>query len=393
MFDCLIVGGGLVGLATAYQMLSIRPDLKVVVCEKEEGLALHQSGRNSGVVHSGVYYKPGSLKAQNCIKGRRELLRFCSNRVSFETIHKVILANTPREEAYLQELVQRGRANEVLGIRIISKEELREIEPHASANKALYLPSCQIVDYPGVAQELGKNIRKAGGQIVLGEKINAFQKGLAFGQKGEYTYRVLVNCAGLYSDRIAKAYFGSAEHRILPFRGEYYLLRQEARSLVKGLIYPVPDPQFPFLGVHLTPMISGKVEAGPNAVLAGAREGYRLSDLNWRDLGEVFGYSGFWKMAARYWKAGAYEMVRSMSKRLFLKDVQRLVPAIQEGDLEVGGSGIRAQIVKRDGRLMDDFCFREDLASIHVLNAPSPAATSCFSIGKTVAMKAIAKLN
>lgn len=391
--DCLIIGAGLVGLASAYQILLANPHLKVIVCDKEKQPAFHQSGRNSGVVHSGVYYKPGSLKAKNCREGRNELLRFAEGRVQVEGIHKVILAQTDRESAYLQELEKRALANGVFGTEIVGPEKLREIEPFAKAAKALYIPSCHIIDYPAVAKELCKEIQKRGGEIVLEEEIREFKKDLVLGSKNEYAARILINCAGLHSDTIAKACLGSAEHQILPFRGEYYLLREEKRSLVKGLIYPVPDPKFPFLGVHLTPMVNGHVEAGPNAVLAMAREGYRSSDIHLPEIKNILSYPGFWKMAGKYWKAGLYEMARSASKRLFVKDVKRLVPAIEEQDLIPGGAGIRAQVVKKDGLLMDDFCIREDLRSIHVVNAPSPAATACFAIGKTIAEKALLRLS
>lgn len=390
--DCLVIGAGLVGLATAYQILVSDPGLKVVVCDKEAKPAFHQSGRNSGVVHSGVYYKPGSLKAKNCREGRAELLRFAKERVKVQDVHKVILAQTPREEEYLLELVKRAEANGILGAEIVGSERLREIEPNARATQALYLPNCQIIDYPTVAEELCKEIREKGGEIVFDEEIRKFGKDRVIGSKQEYESKVVINCAGLHSDKIAKACLGSAEHQILPFRGEYYLLRDEKRSLVKGLIYPVPDPQFPFLGVHLTPMVNGKVEAGPNAVLAMAREGYRRTDFRLRDMGDVLSYPGFWKMAGKYWKAGVYEMARSASKHLFVKDVQRLLPAIVDADLIPGGTGIRAQVVKKDGLLMDDFCIREDIRSIHVVNAPSPAATACFAIGRTIAEKALLRL-
>lgn len=390
--DCIVIGAGLIGLSTAYQILLRNPTLKIVVCDKEKKPAFHQSGRNSGVVHSGVYYKAGSLKAKNCVQGRKELLHFCEGRVRIENIHKVILAKSPREIAYLEELKLRADANGVPGVQIIGSEKLSEIEPHASALKALYLPFCQIIDYSAVADEFCREIKRMGGVIVFEEEFLRFQDKTVICSKNEYQSKIVINCAGLHSDRIGRAFLGYLDHRILPFRGEYYLLRDERRSLVKGLIYPVPDPKFPFLGVHLTPMISGKVEAGPNAILATAREGYRRSDVLLRDLRDIFSYPGFWKMAARYWRAGAYEIVRSCSKTLFAKDVQKLVPEIEERDLIPGGAGIRAQVVKRDGKLMDDFCICEDQNSIHVINAPSPAATACFAIGKSVAEKALSRL-
>ncbi len=391
--DCLVIGAGVVGLATAYQILTLNPKLKVIVCEKEQKPAEHQSGRNSGVVHSGIYYKPGTLKAKNCMQGRADLLRYCQEfNLPVLSIHKVIVAQTQQEEAYLQELCARAKANGVLGVQVFGPEKLKEVEPNVRAAKALYLPHCSVVDYRQVADALCEAIRKAGGEIIFGEEIVEFHKGVVIGRKNNYQPRVSINCAGLYSDRIAKVFMGFVEHRICPFRGEYYLLRDEKRSLIKGMIYPVPDPRFPFLGVHLTPMVNGRVEAGPNAVLALAREGYKWTDFKLGDMGELMAFPGFWKMAFKYWKSGCYEMARSMSKYLFVRDVQRLVPSIDGRDLVPGGSGIRAQVIKKDGSLMDDFAFMEDKHSIHVINAPSPAATACFSIGRTIAEKALSRM-
>ena len=391
--DCFVIGAGLVGLATAYQLLKANPKLKVIVCDKEKTPAEHQSGRNSGVVHSGIYYKPNTEKAKNCMQGRADLLRFCEeNRLPVLAIHKVIVAQNEREVAYLQELCTRAQANGVPGVQVVGSGRMREIEPNVRASKALYLPYCSVVDYRIVADTLCKEIERMGGEVIFGEEINGFQKGTVIGVKNHYLPRITINCAGLYSDRIAKIFLGRVEHCICPFRGEYYLLREEKRSLVKGMIYPVPDPRFPFLGVHLTPMVNGKVEAGPNAVLAMAREGYRRTDIRLGDLGELMAFPGFWKMALRYWQAGFYEMARSASKRLFVRDVQRLVPAIEYKDLAAGSAGIRAQVIKKDGSLMDDFAFLENESSIHVINAPSPAATACFSIGRTIATKAISRI-
>jgi (S)-2-hydroxyglutarate dehydrogenase len=391
--DCFVIGAGLVGLATAYQLLMANPRLKVIVCEKEQKPAEHQSGRNSGVVHSGIYYKPGTLKAKNCMQGRADLLRYCQEmNLPILSIHKVIVAQTPREEAYLQELCSRAKSNGVPGVQVVGPDRLKEIEPNVRAARALYLPHCSVVDYRQVAEALCQAIRKAGGEIIFGEEIIDFQKGTVIGRNNSYQPRISINCAGLYSDRMAKVFMGFVEHRICPFRGEYYLLREDRRSLIKGMIYPVPDPRFPFLGVHLTPMVNGRVEAGPNAVLAFAREGYKRTDIKLGDLGELLAFPGFWKMALKYWKAGLYEMARSMSKYLFVRDVQHLVPSINGKDLMPGGSGIRAQVIKRDGTLMDDFAFMEDERSIHVINAPSPAATACFSIGRTIAEKAMSRM-
>ena len=389
----VIIGAGLVGLASAYRLLLANPKLKVTVCEKEWQAASHQSGGNSGVIHSGVYYKPGSLKAKNCLKGREDLLRFCEEKnVAVRQIHKVIVAQTPGEEAYLRQLLSRAQSHGVPNARLVDAAELKGIEPDVLATAALYLPECHIVDYPSVAKALCREIERLGAELVFEEEIRDYKLGVLIGAKRTYQPNLVINCAGLYSDRIARLFVNEIDHQILPFRGEYYLVRREKQDLVKGLIYPVPDPQFPFLGVHLTPMLGGKVEAGPNAILAFAREGYRKWDIRLKDAKEILTYPGFWKMAGKYWKAGAYEMARSLSKRLFVRDVQRLMPALGEQDLVPGGAGIRAQVVLKDGTLMDDFAIKECESSIHVLNAPSPAATSCLSIGQTIAQKALSKL-
>lgn len=396
-FDIAIIGAGIVGLATGYQLLKMRPDLNIAIFEKEQGPAQHQTGNNSGVIHSGIYYKPGSLKAQNCLAGKKELLEFCAQfGVRTQTLGKVIVVTDKEQTPRLEEIEKRGKANGVT-LERVGTSRLREIEPHVEALEGLWIPECSIVSYREVAQKLAVEFQKMGGKIHFGEPVTS----LATEQESirittlhnEYETSQLINCAGLFSDRIARHILGKEKvpHRILPFRGEYYELSLEKSALVKGLIYPVPDPRFPFLGVHLTRMIHGKVEAGPNAVLAGAREGYKKSDLNVRDCLDVLTYPGFWKMATKYWRAGFYEMARSFSKKLFLRDLQKLVPAIEEKDLRPGGAGIRAQVVARDGKLVDDFSILEEKNMIHVLNAPSPAATASFSIGKQIAQKAIAK--
>ncbi len=392
MKDVIIAGAGLVGLATAYQLLKIRPDLKVCILEKESGPAAHQSGRNSGVVHTGIYYKPGSLKAKNCIEGRKELLAFCETQgISYQKKYKLIVAIHPRELAKLREIHSRGETNGVPGIKLLSKEEVRAIEPNVNALEALFIPECHIIDYKQVANSLCNWIQKQGGEIVFNEPVMEVREGTVIGKSKTYSCSFFINCAGLHSDRIARSALGKVMHQILPFRGEYYELAPGKRNLVQGLIYPVPDPKFPFLGVHLTPMINGKVEAGPNAILAFAREGYRKSDFNWKDVKEILFYPGFWRMAYNYWQAGAYEMVRSFSKQVFLRDLRRLVPAIDEKDLSPGGAGIRAQVVTREGKLLDDFAFLREHNFLHVLNAPSPAATASFSIGRTLAKMALNK--
>lgn len=375
-YDYVVIGAGIVGLATAYQLKNLHPQASIVVLEKEVEPGLHQTGRNSGVVHTGVYYKPGSLKAANCILGRHELLKFCETaNISFRKMHKVILATRPDELHTLEEIYKKGMANKVPGLSLIGPEALKEIEPYATGLKVLLVPECHIIDYKKVAENLAEQLN-----VLYNTKVlKIVTKGSLFPvvqtTKGDFTCKFVINCAGLYSDRLA------GKNRILPFRGEYYELKRT--DLVRGLIYPVPDPKFPFLGVHLTPMMNGKVEAGPNAVLAMGREGYTKG--NWRETTWTMRHRGFWKMAFKYWKAGLYELARSKSKALFLKDLQRLVPEIKSEDLISGNSGIRAQVVTQEGKLMDDFAFEREDRVLHVINAPSPAATASFAIGKAIA--------
>jgi len=392
--DIVIAGAGIVGLTTAYQIKKMRPSLKVKVLEKEAGPALHQTGRNSGVVHTGVYYKPGSLKAKNCIEGRKELLHFCNEHtIAYQKKQKLIVATDPKEFPRLREIYNRGKENGVPNIRLISQAEVKELEPNITAIEALLVPECHIIDYKKVASSLCNWILRNDGEILFNEPVFEIRQERGgckiIGKKSDYQSRFFINCTGLFSDRIAKASSHPALHQIIPFRGEYYEIASEKQHLVQSLIYPVPNPNFPFLGVHLTPMICGKLEAGPNAILALAREGYRKKDFNWKDIKEFLGYPGFWKMAARYWKAGAYEIARSFSKELFLRDLRRFAPSIDEKDLIPGGIGIRAQVVTREGKLLDDFSFCEEGNSLHVLNAPSPAATASFAIGQTLAKMAI----
>lgn len=389
--DIVIIGAGIIGLATGYQLLKFNPHLKVVILEKEPEVAQHQTGHNSGVVHSGIYYKPGSLKAKNCIAGKKELLEFCHQfGISTKKIGKVIVATEEDQKSRLREIEARGYANGVL-LERIEKSRLKEIEPHVEALEALWIPDCSVISYREVAKKLAAVFQTLGGELYCNEQVEAIEVGKSYicvaTRKNEYKAFKLVNCAGLFSDRIARKALGKQKvsHQIVPFRGEYYELCKEKRHLVNGLIYPVPDPRFPFLGVHLTRMIDGKVEAGPNAILAFAREGYQKKDIDLKDCWDLVCYPGFWKMALQYWKAGFYEMARSWSKKLFLKDLQKLIPALQEKDLIPGGAGIRAQVVTRNGKLVDDFSILEEGNMIHVLNAPSPAATACFAIGRQIA--------
>ncbi|MCB1109736.1 MAG: L-2-hydroxyglutarate oxidase [Chlamydiia bacterium] len=386
-----IIGGGIVGLATAYALIEKYPTFEVIILEKETDVAKHQTGNNSGVVHSGIYYKPGSLKAKNCVEGKKKLLDFCDlYDVPYQQCQKVLVASRHEELPTLQELKRRGEANGVL-VEELSQEELREVEPHAAGLKALLVPQCQIIDYTRVANALAQAIQEKGGTIHTGEKVShlhfSFPHWTIETSKKTEMCNFIINCAGLYCDKIAKMALPDKQLpcKILPFRGEYYLLQKQ--ELVKGLIYPVPNPKLPFLGVHLTRMIDGSVEAGPNAVLATAREGYTKSDFVWRETAETLTYPGFWKLSRKYWKTGVYEMYRSLSKKAFTKSLNRLVPAIQMDDLVPGGSGVRAQAVLPNGRLVDDFLILQDDYSMHVLNAPSPAATSSLSIGQTIVKK------
>lgn len=396
MYDVVIVGAGIVGLATAYQLQKMNPKISIALLEKEEEVASHQTGHNSGVIHSGVYYVPGTLKAKNCLSGRKELIDFCEQeKIPFKKMGKVIVARKESELPNLMELERRGKANGVEGVAIISKERLKEIEPHAAGIKALWVPNCAIVHYPTVAKAIAKKIEAKDGKIFLGQKVvKILRKGNAFvvrTDKDEVLTKSLINCAGAYSDRIAALALGKMEERIIPFRGEYYELCASKSHLVNGLIYPVNDPRFPFLGVHLTPMLDGRIEAGPNAVMAFSREGYKKTDVNLRDLWDIFSFKGFWNLFAKYGKTGFYEYHRSLSKKAFLRDLQTLVPAIEEKDLQPGISGVRAQVIARDGSLVYDFILAQEKNMIHVLNAPSRAATACFAVGRQIAEMAHAK--
>ena len=388
-YDLAIIGGGIVGLATARALLERAPGARLVILEKEPKLAAHQTGHNSGVIHSGIYYKPGSHKAKLCVEGKTLMYEFCAKHgVRVERCGKVIVATTAAELPRLQTLYERGIANGV-PVELLEPARLREIEPHAAALRAIHSPSTGIVDYVEVADAIVRDLRAGGVAIETGARVAAIARtgdGVEIGA-GRLAVRArrLVNCAGLYSDAIARLAGARTDIQIIPFRGEYYMLRPERRSLIRGLIYPVPDPEFPFLGVHLTRTVHGEVEAGPNAVLAFAREGYRFGRVSPRELAGTLAYRGFWQMARRYWRMGTYEMYRSLSKAAFLRALQRLVPDLRPGDLATGGAGVRAQAVSLDGSLVDDFRIVAEADAIHVLNAPSPAATASLAIGRHVA--------
>ena len=393
-YDIVIIGGGILGLSTAMQLLERSPQWRVAVVEKEEELATHQTGHNSGVMHSGIYYRPGSRKAQFCVAGLNNMIKFCEeNEIEFQQCGKVIVALHESELGRLQDLYERGTANGVPDLEIVGPERLKEIEPHTAGVRALWAPHTGIVDFTKVAAAFANKFQQAGGDIFTGaavKKITRSTGSVALETtKGTLQAKYLINCAGLYADKVASMTGENIGVRIIPFRGEYYTLRQESHHLVSGLIYPVPDPQFPFLGVHFTRNIKGHVEAGPNAVMALRREGYRKRDFSLGDSLGNLAYPGFWKMALKYWKIGMGEVYRSYSRRAFLRDLQRLLPEIQNSDLASGGSGVRAQAVARDGSLLDDFSIIQSGDAIHVLNAPSPGATSSLAIGEHIAGLAI----
>jgi len=388
-YNVIIIGGGVVGLAVALEITRRFPRLRLLVLEKEDAVARHQSGHNSGVIHSGVYYKPGSLKARLCVAGAAAMVEFCrEHNIPHKVCGKIIVATSPEELPRLEDLRQRGEANGLTGLRLIGPEELREIEPHASGLQALLVPPTGITDYAVVCEKYAELISTNGGTVLtsaaatgIGRDTNEI---VVETSRGAFATTSLINCAGLFSDRISRMAGDRPSARIIPFRGEYYDLIPERASLVRALIYPVPDPRFPFLGVHFTRRITGKVDAGPNAVLAFAREGYGHTDLNLRDLASALSFPGFWRMAFRYWRNGFGEWYRSLSKPAFVRALQRMLPNVRENDLVPGGSGVRAQALKPDGTLVDDFQFVPSGKVLHVLNVPSPAATASLTIAKAI---------
>jgi len=386
--DVAIVGGGIVGLATAYRLGERFPDLRIVLLEKEARLAEHQTGHNSGVLHSGIYYRPGSLRAENCRDGKFAMRQFCEREgIPIQICGKVIVATSEEELPRLRNIYERGQANGI-PCELLEKGRLDELEPHTAGIRAIHVPEAGILNYRRVAERLGEIIRERGGEIRLNAAVTGFEvrpgEVVVHSTGGDVTAGHVVTCAGLQADRVTRLTGQTPAAKIVPFRGEYYELRPEAEYLCRTLIYPVPDPSFPFLGVHFTRMIEGGVECGPNAVLAFAREGYRKFDVRIADLAESLTYSGFLRMAARNWRTGAGEMWRSLSKRAFVKALQRLVPAIEAKDLIPAPAGVRAQALGEDGRLLDDFVVQQSERVINVGNAPSPAATASLNIGRLI---------
>ena len=398
MYNVVVIGGGIDGMASALKIKEKNPSYKVAVVEKERTIATHQTGHNSGVIHSGLYYKPGSYKAKNCVDGYNQLISFCDEEgINYEITGKIVVATNESQLKSLDTLFERGKANGLKGIKKLKQEELKEHEPHVNGLSGLYVPQTGIIDYSEVTDKYAEKFKHFGGEIFSSNKLVKFEEAKGFihvHTSGErLTTRVVVNCAGLHSDQVAKMTGAKINYKIIPFRGEYYKLTPEREGLVKNLIYPVPDPNFPFLGVHFTRMINGGVEAGPNAVLAYAREGYKKGNVKWGEfMGSLF-YPGFLRVAKKYWKTGFGEFYRSYSKAAFTKALQELIPEVGKKDLIKGGAGVRAQACDRKGGLIDDFLIIEHEKFVNVGNAPSPAATSSLSIGEHVAQLAIQKLN
>jgi L-2-hydroxyglutarate oxidase len=388
-YDLAVIGGGIVGLSFTMQASQRFPRLRIIVLEKEAGLARHQTGHNSGVIHSGVYYKEGSLKAKMCVAGAREMVDFCSRHaIPYEVCGKLIVATTPGEAERLDGLLARGIANGLEGLQLLERDAMRQVEPNVGGLRALHVPSAGITDYAMVATKYAEIAARHGADVKTNAAVFGFKhsadKIVVQTRAGDFSARYVVNCAGLYSDRIARMAGDDPGVIIVPFRGEYYDLIPARQSLVRGLIYPVPDPRYPFLGVHFTRRIHGTVDAGPNAVLAFRREGYRFADFDFGETMEVAGNVGFRKMARREWKNALVEFRRSLRKREFVKSCQRLLPAVQMEDMTRGGAGVRAQAVGPDGALVDDFRFVARERFLHVLNVPSPAATASLPIGREI---------
>jgi len=390
-FDIAVVGGGIVGLASAYKVALAHPDIRIVVLEKEEEVATHQTGRNSGVIHSGLYYQPGSTKAKTCAKGRKELLTFAKrHRIPYDICGKIVVATEEKERPILEQILQNGLDNDLEGLEEIGPDQIREIEPACEGIAAIRVPNAGIIDFAGVAKKLAGLVERKnkGNKVLTSHKVTGFDRHDFYTNvrtdQEPVSARYVINCAGLQCDRVARMDNVEPNMKIVPFRGDYYELTEEARGKVKGLIYPVPDPALPFLGVHFTRMIGGGVECGPNAVFSFKREGYGKTDFSLSDTLDALSYPGLWRMFFKYWKSGMGEYARAFSRKLFLRQLQRLVPSLEDGDIKPCRAGVRAQALDRKGRLIDDFRIERRANSIHVLNAPSPAATAALAIGERV---------
>ncbi|MDZ7772412.1 MAG: L-2-hydroxyglutarate oxidase [Balneolaceae bacterium] len=391
--DVIIVGAGIVGLSAAWKLARKYPDMNITVLEKEDRVAAHQTGNNSGVIHSGIYYKPHSYRARNCVDGRHQLVDFCEEHgVAYEICGKVIVATSEEEIPRMEKIYHTGTVNGIEGIRIIDAEEIREIEPYVRGLKAIHVPCSGIVDFTGMCEKLRELLEARGQQVRLEQEVLAVHRrdGDLEVRTGSDTFRskYLVNCAGLHSDHVAESAGVSTPVQIVPFRGEYYELGEHARHMVNGLVYPIPDPDFPFLGVHFTKMVLGGVECGPNAVLAFKREGYTRTSFDLEDTIETVNFPGFWKLAFEHWRKGMDELYRSFSKRAFVRGLQKLIPSIETSDLEASPAGVRAMAMLPDGSILDDFRFEQSRREIHVLNAPSPAATAGLAIGDEIVRRA-----
>jgi len=390
VYDIAVVGGGIVGLATTRELLLRRPNLRIANVEKENAWSRHQTGRNSGVIHSGIYYKPGSLKAKLCVEGRKLAWEYCDAKgIEYKPVGKLIVATDESELGRLDDLWARGHQNGIEGLQMLDAAQIAEREPHARGIKAIFSPVTGIVDWGAVARSYGDDALAMGADVFLAHEVtNIARRGgvtVLETPKGEVHARFVITCGGLYSDKLAKMTGGTRDPKIVPFRGDYLILKPDKSYLVRGNIYPVPDPAFPFLGVHFTPRMDGSVWLGPNAVLAFAREGYAFSTINPPELWDALTYPGFFKLATKYWKTGAEEMYRDLLRSAYVKALQRYIPELQPEDCLPGPSGVRAQAMAADGSLVDDFVFEGAEGVVHVRNAPSPAATSSLAIGKYIA--------
>jgi len=395
-FDIAIVGGGIVGLATAFKLQSNFPNLNLVVFEKEKELAFHQTGRNSGVIHSGLYYKNGSLKAKNCVEGRKQLVQFAEeNKIDFEVCGKIVVAINNKERERLIQLKKNGEKNGLTGLQLLNPEELKKIESNVEGVQALWVPESGIIDYKEVANKLAEKVKSINNssEVITNCEVKNYNNSEIKTSKGTFKANHIIFCGGLFADRLAAKDKIRLNMQIVGFRGDYYELTEQAKSKVNNLIYPVPNPEFPFLGIHFTRMICGKIECGPNAVFAFKREGYSKTDFNLKDILQALSFSGTWRLFINHWKFGLNEYKRAFSKSLFLKELQKMMPSLKIEEIIVGRSGVRAMALGNDGEVIDDFKIIKNKKNIHVLNAPSPAATACLEIGEQIMLEAKTHFN